>query len=247
MRRWPGVHGELSFTELMTLSRADPERAYAYAHSYFWQRAPQIVRDHRAWFRQEGRGFGEDAFHAMWWLLMCERHPARMLEIGVYRGQTLSLWALLAQTLGQQVFVSGVSPLTASGDEVSAYADLDYAADVAANFGHFGVAAPSITRAYSTDEVGLEAIRRGLWDVIFVDGGHDCDVVLSDYRAAREGLAPSGLLVFDDAALYLPYRARLGATEGHAGPSGVVRDFVQKEMRLVGNIGHDVIFAEHDE
>jgi len=32
------------------------------------------------------RGFGENAFHTMWYLLLEEFKPATFLEIGVFRG-----------------------------------------------------------------------------------------------------------------------------------------------------------------
>ena len=41
---------------------------HAYAHHYFHHNCPQEIREHRRYFSQHGRGFGEDAFHAMWWL-----------------------------------------------------------------------------------------------------------------------------------------------------------------------------------
>src|SRR3990170_7536682 len=78
-----------------------PERniLHIYAVHYYKYILPSEVREHRKYFRQEQRGFGEDAFHAMWWLLLREFRPQLCLEIGVYRGQVISLWALISQIL----------------------------------------------------------------------------------------------------------------------------------------------------
>jgi hypothetical protein len=238
----PGsLQGELSFSQM--LAEPDLQEVYRYAQYYFARRAPQILRDHRAYYSIDGRGYGEEAFHAAWLLLMLERRPSRMLEIGVYRGQIMSLWALLGRWLGRSIEVHGVSPLTDAGDTVSVYMSLDYAADVAAHFQHFELGEPSITRAYSTDPEGIAAIRNGPWDLIYIDGGHDEEVVLADYQNARAGLARNGLIVFDDAALHLPYQPSAIATKGHPGPSAVVRDVVAKEMTMLGSVGHNVIFS----
>jgi hypothetical protein len=66
----------------------DPTAFYVRCFHHFHGRLPKPLREHRAYFTQSGRGFGEDAFHTMWFLLFREFNPASFLEIGVYRGQT---------------------------------------------------------------------------------------------------------------------------------------------------------------
>src|SRR5882724_2565167 len=65
MERPGAAVGELSFSELMALP--DPADRYRYAHHYFSRRAPAIIREHRHYFEQDLRGYGERAFHAMWY------------------------------------------------------------------------------------------------------------------------------------------------------------------------------------
>src|SRR5437588_660872 len=102
-RYWP-IRGAAFDVELSLNAAVERFSArntlYAYMHHYFWHRAPAFVREHRSYFKADQRGFGEDAFHSMWWLLFLQEKPARMLEIGIYRGQTVSLWALIAKVLG---------------------------------------------------------------------------------------------------------------------------------------------------
>ena len=67
-RRQKAYDRELSFSEAV-VAFPDPNDLYAYMHHYFRHECPQLLRGHRAYFVQDNRGFGEDAFHAMWFLL----------------------------------------------------------------------------------------------------------------------------------------------------------------------------------
>ena len=44
-----------------------------------------------------------------------------MLEIGAYRGQIISAWALVTKELHISCDIQGISPFTSVGDEVSTY------------------------------------------------------------------------------------------------------------------------------
>ena len=110
----------LSFTQ--AVARIPARNAlYSYMHHYQHQLSPDKLQQHRAYFKQDSRGFGEDAFHAMWFLLMREYHPLNCLEIGVYRGQVISLWAMIAKELNIPCNIHGISPFTPAGDQVSVY------------------------------------------------------------------------------------------------------------------------------
>ena len=66
-----------------------------------------FLRAHRDWVEQNAWGFGDRAFHYMWYLLLKDdvltRRSPSLLEIGVYKGQVISLWALIAQHLTVQL------------------------------------------------------------------------------------------------------------------------------------------------
>lgn len=218
---------------------------HRYMHHYLHHMAPGRLREHRAWFSQADRGFGEDAFHAMWFMLMREFRPKTCLEIGVYRGQTVSLWALIADILDFDCEVHGISPFSSAGDAVSTYPeDIDYYSDTLESFRKFSSRPPAFLRALSTDPQAIDYISARSWDLIFIDGGHDYDVVLSDYHLARDHLAPGGLLVMDDSSLYTDFRAPLFSFAGHPGPSAVFSNIAVKELQFLGGVGHNNVLRK---
>jgi len=220
-------------------------RMHAYMHHYFSQICPVDVRMHRDYFKRESRGFGEDAFHAMWFLLMREFRPASCLEIGVYRGQVISLWALLSRHLGFPCSIYGISPFTPAGDHVSTYlSNIDYRVDTVRNHEVFNLPAPNLLTSFSTDQESLTLISSKPWDLIYIDGSHDYEVALADYEICRENLTNGGLLVIDDSSLYTDYRPPMFSFAGHPGPSRIVKERVMHEMQFLGAVGHNNIFIK---
>lgn len=204
---------------------------------------PPPARQHRAWFTTKGRGFGEDAFHVMWWMLFRELRPTRFLEIGVYRGQTLSLAALLQRELGIGGSVTGISPFTPSGDSVSRYReDVDYFADTLANFARFGLPDPELVRAFSTDPAARERVAADVWDAIYIDGNHDYEVARADWELCSAYVRPGGVIVLDDSALDTDYHPPIFATAGHPGPSQLAREVDPAAFREILRVGHNRVF-----
>jgi cephalosporin hydroxylase len=227
-------------------SLTDPTGYYLDCVRFFHSKnLPASLKEHRSYFVAGHRGFGEDAFHVMWWMLFREFRPARFLEIGVYRGQTLSLAALLQRELGINGSVTGISPFTASGDTVSRYREqVDYLADTKANFAHFGLVEPELVQAFSTDMAATERVERESWDAIYIDGNHDYEVAHSDWNLCAGHLAAGGLIVLDDSAINTAYRAPAFATAGHPGPSRVALEVNMNEFREILRVGHNRVFQK---
>jgi len=218
---------------------------HAYMHHYFSQISPQAVQEHRNYFKLENRGFGEDAFHAMWYLLLREFRPANCLEIGIYRGQVVSLWRLLADLIDFPCCVNGISPFTSAGDHVSTYLnDIDYKADTIKNHEVFGLTPPNLLNAFSTDDEALALIQSRAWNLIYIDGNHDYEVAMADYEVCKNNLAEGGLLVMDDSSLYTDYKPPMFSFAGHLGPSRVVLERAMQELRFLGAVGHNNIFCK---
>lgn len=239
LRRAPGH--ELPRAE-WSRSIGDPTGFYIDAFRYFGTLLPDELKEHRRYFDQEQRGYGEDAFHVMWFLLFREFRFETFLEIGVYRGQTLSLAAMLQRRLGIQGNVMGISPFTPLGDGVSRYRDdLDYLQDTLDNFAHFELPRPALVRALSTDPVAVSAFGSRTWDCIYIDGGHDYDVVRADWNHAADSIRPGGVIVLDDAALNTSFRPPFSRFKGHPGPSKVA-DAVHAPFVEILRVGHNRAF-----
>src|SRR5208283_3310460 len=103
LRRFRGLSNEITCSQ-WTASLDNPTRFYERCFHYFHTQLPEPLRNHRTFFETGGRGFGERSFHVMWFLLFREFAPQNFLEIGVFRGQTLSLAALLARQLRFRCF-----------------------------------------------------------------------------------------------------------------------------------------------
>ena len=206
-----------------------------------YQNLPDVVKQHREYFTQEGRGFGEDAFHAMWYYIFKHYQPKQILEIGVFRGQTLSLFQLLGDLFNIDVNVVGISPMASVGDSKSNYVDIDYEADILQNFDQFNLKHPKLVRAFSADANARYEIKTNNWDLIYIDGNHDYINVLIDYFNCVDTLNQTGIIVLDDSSLYTDFNVE-GAFRGHEGPSTVVRDIVSKELDNFISVGHNNCF-----
>ena len=227
------------YRPILSLRDYSLSKIYRYFQFRFKFIIPKEFRLHRAYFTQQGRGFGEDAFHAFWYQVFKEFRPIRCLEIGVYRGQTVSLWQLLSRHFGiRDTSIYGMTPLVAANDEVSLYPDLDYKSDILQNFENFEIPPIKFFQDYSTSNPSQSFIREGNWDLVYIDGGHDFDIVKKDFENALIGLKPNGILVLDDSSLFLVYEPIVGAFKGHPGPSRVLNEFAIKEMEHLLTVGH---------
>ena len=255
VNRWRGKRAERRVLAVTTqpeaeISRADWEESlrdptgfYLRAFRYFHHNLPVPLQEHRRYFATGGRGFGEDAFHVMWFLLRRELRWESFLEIGVFRGQTLSLCALLSKLNGEACDACGISPFSSVGDSVSRYDPrVDYLADTLANFDHFGLPHPKLLKASSTDAVALEQIASRNWSGIYIDGNHDYEVVKADWNACSAAVAKGGVIVLDDSALGTEYRPPAFAFGGHPGPSRLAAAIDRAHFPEILRVGHNRVF-----
>jgi hypothetical protein len=225
-----------------------PTEFYARCFHYFHTRLPEPLREHRAYFEIGRRGFGEQAFHVMWFLLFREFSPANFLEIGVFRGQTLSLAALLARRFQLDCFVQGISPFSSAGDAVSKYRrNVNYHEDTLKNFEHFSLPAPALLKAYSTDEAAQKLIASRDWSFIYIDGNHDYEIACADWDLCAAHLQPDGLIVLDDSGLDTKFVPPIFATAGHPGPSKLAQEIDRKKFREILQVGHNRVFQKISE
>lgn len=235
---------EWTFSEVMSKFQ-DENTRYKYFVWYFRNHLSSGLVAHRGFFSSGSRGFGESAFHAMWEKLLDEFIPTSLLEIGVYRGQTISLWHLILAKNDVDPEIWGVSPLSSAGDTVSTYADIDYERDILSSFSALGLAEPKIFRGKSQDSKSVLFMRSRTWDLVYIDGSHDFDDVMFDVSLASEILSPNAILVMDDSSLNTAYRAGPNSFAGHPGPSraaSILRD--GQKFQEIGTCGHIRVFRK---
>src|SRR6266699_3440577 len=75
------------------------------------------LKAHRDWTETNQYGFGDRAFGWVWKMLV-DQMPSEFsfLEVGVFKGQILSLVALIAQSSGKIANITGVTTLTNTPD-----------------------------------------------------------------------------------------------------------------------------------
>lgn len=217
---------------------------YLYYDFMFRWKSPTYLKKHRQFFSKQQRGFGEKPFHSAWRDIILHYRPELALEIGVYRGQVISLWALISEKHGIQLDIYGISPLSSAGDAVSNYLDIDYEQDILGNFERFNLQPPHLLKAYSNDLAAQRLVESKDWDLIYIDGGHDFETVLNDYRLAYANLKKGGILCFDDSSLFLSIDIE-GIFKGHIGPSKVVENLVVNEMTHLMTVGHNNFFIKN--
>jgi hypothetical protein len=181
----------------------------------------------------------------MWFLLLNEFKPAQFLEIGVFRGQVISLVALWSKLTGHPCEVCGISPFSSAGDRVSSYAELDYYCDTLANFDAFGLSHPRLLKACSTDPEALNWIASREWDMVYIDGSHEFEIVCRDWETCSRHVKPGGIIVLDDAGLSTTYQPPIIASGGHPGPSQVAREIDHNEFREILQVGHNRVFQRN--
>lgn len=215
------------------------------------------LKAHRDFVEQCEWGLGDRAHTGMWSLII-EMMPSafKALEIGVYRGQVVSLWGLIAKHLGKTPEIYGVSPYAGTDDSVNSYPKKrDYLADVGLIFDTFQVPlewfTPIVGKSQSADVI-LEADRCAPYDILYIDGCHEYIAVGQDIENYAPMLRSGGILVVDDASCYLnmpPFTSEVGYNRCWAGiqqVSDAVRDFLEPRTDFVHRfaVGHNRVFQK---
>ena len=226
-----------------------------------------ILGAHRRYVEKNKLGFGDAAFHAMWLRLL---HSAgrrfgnlRTMEIGVFKGQVISLWALIAKRWGIHVQISGISPL--KGQPISQsriltwlryrldrafreaaqngnfYPNDDYASAIRELFDHFDLSYSSVAlhRGFSTDQSIAAKLANENFHILYVDGDHTYEGALHDFTVYGPKVVPGGWLVADDSGCSLPGNL---FWKGHPSVSRAAEILPKLGFRNVLNVGHKRIY-----
>ena len=228
-----------------------------------------LLKKHRDWIEQNNWGFGDRAFHYLWLLILQDlarsgRSPLRMLEIGVFRGQTLSLWALVAGDLGIETQLVGISPMHGKpplprllhrarmlldrkyredAHVGNLHIESDFARDVEKVFSNFGLQMNGVTlvKGLSQDPQVWSQVSDQEFDVVYVDGGHRYDEVSEDLRLYAPLVRSGGYLVVDDAGFFEPGTLFF---KGFESVSKAAAELDNRVYRNVLNVGHNRVYLK---
>lgn len=171
-------------------------------------RADPGLDAHRSFVEKHVYGFGERAFHWLWKLIV-DTMPTTFsfLEIGVYKGQVLSLIRLLADRTDRSALIIGVTLLSKFAGVTGQFLDHpdeDYGAHIATLHDHFALEHPLLIVGDSTcPDIKQRAAANGPYDIVYVDGCHEYEYVKEDLLHYPTLVRPGGYLVVDDASCYL--------------------------------------------
>lgn len=175
----------------------DTEEYHKHIHELFCElvNKDEKLKAHRDFVEQNVFGMGERSFWWFWKLLLDELpEKPKLLEIGVFKAATMSLWKLLRP----DAICYGVTPLDGRG---TGWTDDDYAAHIKRIHDDFGLGQPYICPESSHSENALFLVtKNNPYDVVYLDGDHSHDGTLEDLSKFAPMVKSGGYLVIDDAA-----------------------------------------------
>lgn len=169
--------------------------------------ADEELNAHRTYVKKHGMGFGENAFHWMWHLLVDQMpRKFKMLEIGVFKGQVVSLVALLAQRQEKDAEVWGIGTFVTDNPANPKRPFPEHSPmDTYALCKAFDIPADDIklTVGSSHDEEVRKQLGRRKFNLVYIDGDHTYEGTKADIAFYSDKVAKGGYLVMDDSACAL--------------------------------------------
>lgn len=177
----------------------DTQESHRLFHETFIQKVNdnEKLSAHRTFVENHILGFGERSFYWMWNLLVKEMpKDFTFLEVGVFKGQILSLIRMLADMHGKKVKRYGVTPLTNEGLE---WGMEDYKAAIDLLHDEFNIAKDyNILHGLSEAPEIIKQAAAIKLDLFFLDGGHEERHVENDLKYYAPLVKPGGYMVIDD-------------------------------------------------
>lgn len=227
-----------------------------------------FLNEHRTHIENNKLGFGDRAFHYMWYLIIKSLVSAlpspNVLEIGVYKGQVISLWSLLANNFAEKVFIYAVSPLEGNPEPKSLfekfktflnkrqridfkvgnyYTQDNYLYSIESLFSKFNLEFNDVKliQGYSNDIRVISKVKERYYDLIYIDGDHSFEVVKEDIINYSPLIRQNGYLVMDDASYYLPGNK---FWKGYKSVADACQLLPELGFQNVLNVGHNRVFKK---
>lgn len=184
---------------------------------------------------QYTQGYGELPFSWNWHLIVKSmENNFKFLEVGVYKGRILSLIKLLSTQHNKLCKIVGVTPLDNVGDKYSSYDNDNYFNAIRNGFQNLNLSMENveIIKGLSQDSDVLEKLKNlDQFDIIFIDGSHDYEVVCADIISYIPFLKVGGYFIMDDSSLYINNPG--GDFKGHPDVGKAVTDVLEKDNRML--------------
>jgi SAM-dependent methyltransferase len=248
------------------------------AHNdYLWEHfkvrvnQTNFLKEHRDYVEKYQAGFGDRSFHYLWNILLQElkelNREVNCLEIGVFKGQVISLWALIAKELNIKIKITGISPLEGNypdnkllrnyyirkllsyiipsirKDFVNGNIHIkeDFMWHIQEMFKNTKVNLDEIDliKGYSNDIEVVEKVKFKQFDLIYIDGDHSYEVCKQDIENYAQLLNPNGYLIIDDASNFIPGTKFF---KGIVSVSKACEEIDTLKFKNILNIGHNRVF-----
>ena len=227
-----------------------------------------FLRSHRDHIEKNKLGYGDRAFHYMWYLLVMHIKnsglPMRALEIGVFKGQVISLLTLIAKEINADIEVTGITPL--AGKEMpnkawtfllrhisrkfrddlingNFYANTDFLDIIKGLFEKFELDYSKLTllKGYSTEKAIIDITRDQKFSIIYIDGDHSYKGAMHDIKTYSGLVNTEGFLVMDDASCNLPGTKFWKGRQSVSDACDIIEDHGFKNVL---NVGHNRVYQK---
>lgn len=240
----------MNIDDMVRIYRDDGNHILVRVMENLFYQDPDLMK-WRQYFERIG-GFSQDSWYPMWNILIKELDIKNFLDLGVHVGQFSILPALLSHRHQKEIEIHMVSPFNGTGDKYSGYEQKDY----------IEVMEEAVTHLMDTTakhmfhpHVGLSQntnIKNELigmqFDMMYIDGSHDYEVVKQDIEFyVFQLLKPGGIVIFDDANFYIPDGRPEWEQQGYQDVVRAVTEMMDgnSEFEFLFNLTHNRIFRRN--
>jgi len=190
-------------------------------------------------------GHGDRSLQYMWKILVDEMpNEFKFLEIGVYKGQILSLMELLTKEANKKSSIVGVTPLYDA-----AFAEYDRMPYIKYLYQANNLTMDNtiVHDGFSQNaDIIKKVYEEGPYDMIYIDGDHSYEATVLDINNFDSCLKNGGFMIVDDASDFIklpPHRFK-----GIVDVSRAVQDTLEKNNKYknVLNCMHVRIFKKEE-
>lgn len=232
-----------------------------------------FLKQHRDDIELRWAGFGDRSFHYLWFIIIQELSKLdkeiHCLEIGIFKGQVISLWALIAHELKTPIKITGISPLDGNYPNILIFRNYylrrilsliipsirkdfkngnihikeDFTKHIQITFAqsNLNLEDVELIKGFSNDVVVLSKVKDKKFDLIYIDGDHSYTIAKQDMENYAPLLNKGGLMVLDDASYFSPGSKFF---KGIASCSKVADEIDPSKFKNVLNIGHNRVFQK---